>query len=89
VSTDGDLSSRVISTRDFFGRLLLEGDLDDWTLAKEFGDYLVRSFPDLLDGYLIEAWACRHLGQKEAAIEAVDAIESGLERSDLVEIRAK
>jgi hypothetical protein len=33
VSTDGDLSSRVISTRDFFGRLLLEGDLDDWTLA--------------------------------------------------------
>jgi hypothetical protein len=40
---DGMLLDRVLQTRDFLSSVLVNDDLDDWVLARKFGDFLIRT----------------------------------------------
>ena len=76
MTKDQELLDRVIKTKDFARRLILDDDLDDWRLVKELGDYMVRIHPDFYLGYAIRARAYRHLDEYECA--ATDFDESRL-----------
>lgn len=79
--TERELLRRVNSVEDFFGSILLKDSLQDWGLAKEFGQFLTRLMPDSALGHLVVARACRHLGDLNAVAAALDrcraAIASG------------
>ena len=53
----------------FFGRVLLEDTLEDWNLAKDFGELLIRLTPEEVMGHALVARACRHLGETERALK--------------------
>ena len=65
--TDGELLSRVAHTKDFFQSLLYTDTLPDWNVAKDFGEFLVRIFPDDIMGHAMLVRAHRHLGDLERA----------------------
>jgi hypothetical protein len=72
VDSDAELIARVSSAKDFFGRVCND-TLDDWSLAKDFGEFLVRILPDPeVMGHAILVRAHRHLGNRELALAELD-----------------
>jgi hypothetical protein len=67
VGADCELLRKVIEHKDFFDAVLYKDAIDDWTLAKEFGDFLVKIEPQWVMGYLIRTRAFRHLGDLNSA----------------------
>lgn len=66
---DAELLIRVNNTRDFFRSVCCDDALDDWNLAKEFGEFLVRILPDTeVMGHAVLARAHRHTGNLELAL---------------------
>jgi hypothetical protein len=77
LDSDRDLLARVNSIDDFFGSILVRDTLDDWNLARDFGEFLVRN--DLGSegmGHLLMARAYRHLGNVERAIAEMKECQS-------------
>jgi hypothetical protein len=76
-----ELLNRVVNTKDFMRKALLEDSFDDWELARELGEFLIRIDPEDLTHRLILARAYRHLGQETLAISELAKcraiIESG------------
>jgi hypothetical protein len=69
VDSDAELLLRVNSTKDFFGSVFNRDAFDDWNLAKDFGEFLVRILPDSdIMGHAVLARAHRHLGNTEQAL---------------------
>jgi hypothetical protein len=68
---EGRMIERVAQVKDFFQCVLREDRLADWSLAKEFAEFLIRIGPDGAIGYALMARACRHLGEFELAREAL------------------
>lgn len=66
-----ELLRRVTSTEAFFRSVLVDDNLQDWSLAKEFGELLTRIMPDSAVGPIVAARACRHLGDSNTAIAAL------------------
>jgi len=64
---DGELLARI--SEDFFPRVMGEDNLDDWNLAQDFGEFLLRIAPEEVIGHALLARASRHLGQLERATE--------------------
>jgi hypothetical protein len=67
----GDLLTRVVEAvekRDFFRSILLNDNFDDWDLAKDFGNFLIRLEPEELMGHALLARAYRHLGDTDNAL---------------------
>jgi hypothetical protein len=62
-----DLTQKVVQRKGFFESVLYEDALEDWNLAKEFGEFLIRQDPHLVMGHALVARACRHLGVLERA----------------------
>lgn len=48
--------------KSFFEPIIYEDRLDDWSLAKDFGEFLIRQDPNEVMGHALVARACRHLG---------------------------
>ncbi len=70
VDSDAELLVRVNSSDDFFGSVFTRDSLDDWNLAKDFGEFLVRILPDAeIMGHAVLARAYRHLGELELAFD--------------------
>jgi hypothetical protein len=70
MDSDAELLVRVNRTDDFFGSVFSRDSLDDWNLAKDFGEFLVRILPDTeVMGHALLARACRHLGERERALD--------------------
>ena len=67
MGTDGELLGKVIEHKDFFDSVLYKDAIDDWALAKEFGDFLVKIEPQWVMGHLILTRAFRHLGDLNSA----------------------
>jgi hypothetical protein len=66
--TDGELLSAVLANNAFMESVLKHDRSDNWTLAKELGEFLVRIEPDSeILGHALQARACRHLGEIERA----------------------
>jgi len=68
---DGELLDRVVEKEDFF-RAVLDDTLDDWDLAKDFGEFLTRIEPEDAIGYVLLVRACRHLGDWKRAVTELD-----------------
>jgi hypothetical protein len=70
MSSDGELLARVLGTKDFFECVVYRDNLNDWSLARDFGDFLVRIEPDdEIMGHAFLARAYRHLGDSRRAVE--------------------
>jgi hypothetical protein len=72
MNSDEELLTRVIGAidkRDFFRSTLLKDTFDDWNLAKDLGEFLVRIEPvSEVMGHALLARAHRHLGNPELAL---------------------
>jgi plasmid stability protein len=64
---DLEILTRANKTENFFGTVLLEDALEDWNLAKDLGELLIRLMPEEVMGHALVARACRHLGSTERA----------------------
>jgi tetratricopeptide (TPR) repeat protein len=69
---DGELLTRISETKDFVRRVLYDDSLDDWNLAKDFGEFLLRLDPEEILGHALLARAYRHLGNSERALEELE-----------------
>lgn len=67
MDADAELLLRVNGKSNFFGAVCAD-TLDDWSLAKDFGEFLIRILPESeVMGHAVLARAHRHLGNSEAA----------------------
>jgi hypothetical protein len=64
---DLELLRRVCATKDFIRRALLDDDLPDWGLAKDYGQFLIRLGHDDLLAHLLVGRASRHTGDLTTA----------------------
>ena len=72
MDSDRELLARVNSIDDFFGSALVRDALDDWNLARDFGEFLTRIDTDKeVMGHVLMARAYRHLGDTERALAAL------------------
>ena len=67
--SDGEVLAKVAGVNDFFGSVLLRDMLDDWNLAKDLGEFLIRIEPDSIVGRVLLVRAYRRLGGSAPAIE--------------------
>lgn len=69
MDSDRELLRRVNNIQDFAGSVLLRDALDDWTLARDLGEFLVRLMPDSeIVGHALLTRAHRHLGNLSLAL---------------------
>jgi hypothetical protein len=60
---DRELLAKVVNTKGFLESVFYRDSLDDWSLAKDLGQFLVRLEPDSdVIGHALLARAYRHLG---------------------------
>jgi hypothetical protein len=77
LDSDAELLVRVNNISDFFGAVFSRDDLDDWSLVKDFGEFLVRILPDAeIMGHALLARAYRHLGNLELALDELKQCRS-------------
>ena len=69
---DRELLTKVSETNDFFGSVLQRDSLDDWNLAKDFGEFLLRLDPDEILGHALLSRAYRHLGDSQRALQELE-----------------
>jgi hypothetical protein len=68
--SDGELLANVLGRKNFLESAFHDDVLDDWSLARDLGAFLVRIEPDSeILGHALQARACRHLGELERARE--------------------
>ncbi|MCU1287122.1 MAG: hypothetical protein JWO13_3472 [Acidobacteriales bacterium] len=75
---DKDLLQRVVAAidkADFFRSILQNDNFDDWNLAKECGEFLVRIEPEDVMGHALLVRAHRHLGNLQKAREELQQCE--------------
>lgn len=77
VDPEGELISRVAKIDNFL-QSVLSDDLDDWILAKDFGEILVRLDPEEALGHAVLARAYRHLGDRGRASAEVNHCRSSI-----------
>ena len=69
MDSDGELLERVNEVDDFLGCVFFRDALVDWNLAKEFGEFLLRTGDTGPMAHALLARAHRHLGNLEQARE--------------------
>jgi hypothetical protein len=69
---DRELFSRLSQVEDFAERVLLSDTLEDWNLAKDFGEFIIRITPQDILGHALVARASRHLGDHSRALEEIE-----------------
>ncbi len=69
---DGRLLGTLNNKQDVFRSILQEDRFDDWHLAKDFGEFLIRIEPQEAIGHAVLARAFRHLGNNDHAREELE-----------------
>lgn len=68
--SDGELLAKVIQKKEFFESVFYNDSSDDWNLAKELGEFLIRIEPDSeIMGHLLLTRAYRHMGNRGRALD--------------------
>src|SRR5580700_11625503 len=80
---DKELFSRLSRVNDFAKEAIYNDTLEDWSLAKDFGEYLVRTAPEDILGHALVARACRHLGDRTRALEEINRCRTLFADGDL------
>src|SRR5208337_3646751 len=68
---DKEMLTSVAEKEDFVPSIVFKDSSDDWNLARELGEFLVRTGPELPIGHALVARASRHLGDLDRAHEAL------------------
>jgi hypothetical protein len=89
MSADGELLARVSDTKDFFQSVLYRDTLPDWTLAREFGEFLVRILPNDIMGHVLLARAHRHLGSLDLARDELKQCQAYIKTRELEQWEAE
>jgi hypothetical protein len=89
MSSDGEILAKVLHARDFLRSALLEDRLDDWNLARDLGEFLVRVDPEAAFSHLILAKAYRHLGDLKHATEELERCRTVLIAEELADIERR
>jgi hypothetical protein len=89
MDSDRALLAKVAKTRDFFGSILCRDTLDDWTLAKDLGEFLIRIEPDGIIGHALLVRAFRHLGNSERALNELNICRLRAAAGDLIPSEAE
>lgn len=70
--SDKELFSRLSKIKDFAEGVLRNDTLEDWNLAKNFGEFMIRIAPRDILGHALVARASRHLGDRRRALEEIE-----------------
>jgi hypothetical protein len=82
--SDGELLAKVLGRKDFLESAFHDDVLDDWSLARDLGDFLVRIEPDSeILGPALQARAYRHLGELERAREELAKCQTRIAQREL------
>jgi hypothetical protein len=65
------LLKKIAEIKGFCQAALQEDKLEDWNLARDLGEFLIRIGPDEAIGHALVARASRHLGDVDRAREAL------------------
>jgi hypothetical protein len=80
---DRELLRRVNEVDDFFGSVF-EDRLEDWNLASDLGEFLLRIGGPEAMGHMLLARAHRHLGNRERAREELKRCQLLVAKGELV-----
>lgn len=69
---DKELFSRLSEIRDFAEAAVHNDTLEDWGLARNFGEFMIRIAPQDILGHALLARASRHLGDSTRALEEIE-----------------
>src|SRR6266478_6918642 len=83
MDTDASILARVTKIESFFESVLYEDSLDDWSLAKELGELLIRIDTEEIMGHALLARACRHIGDRKRAHEELDKCRELVARQEV------
>ena len=72
MDTDASILTRVTKIENFLESVLYDDSLDDWNLAKDLGELLIRIDREEIMGHALLARACRHIGDRKRAREELD-----------------
>jgi len=67
MDTDADILAKVTNIGNFLELALYKNSLDDWSLAKDLGELLIRIDAEEMMGHALLTRACRHMGDYERA----------------------
>jgi len=83
MDADSQLLARVLKQEKFLEAVLLNDALEDWDLAKDLGEFLVRVFPEDIIGHALLVRAFRNTGKLTRAVEELAACREFIERHEL------
>ena len=81
--SDRELFSRLSQIQDFAERVLRNDTLEDWNLAKNFGEFMIRIAPQDILGHALVARASRHLGDRTRALAEIERCRAFFTSGDL------
>src|SRR5262245_55744220 len=80
---DAELLAEVSKRKDLFQSVLHDDCFDNWSLAKDLGEFLARVEPAEVMGHVILTRACRHLGIRARAIAELEHCRSLMKSREL------
>ena len=80
---DKELFSKLSQIKDFAKEAIYNDTLEDWNLAKHFGEFMIRIAPQDILGHALVARACRHLGDRARALEEIQRCRALFTSGDL------
>jgi len=83
MDADSQLLARVLNEPIFLESVLLNDTLEDWSLARDLGEFLVRMLPDDIVGHALLVRACRHTGDVKRALEELIVCRGYVDRGEL------
>ena len=80
---DKELFLRLSQIQDFARDAIYNDTLEDWNLAKDFGEFMIRIAPQDILGHALVTRACRHLGDRTRAVEEMQRCRALFAEGDL------
>jgi hypothetical protein len=80
---DKELFLRLSPIQDFARDAIYNDALEDWNLAKDFGEFMIRIAPQDILGHALVTRACRHLGDRTRAVEEMQRCRALFAEGDL------
>jgi len=84
MDTDASILTRVTKIENFLESVLHKDSLDDWSLAKDLGELLIRIDAEEIMGHALLARAYRHIGDRKRAREELDKCRELIARQEIM-----
>ena len=81
---DAAILTRVSKIEGFLESALYKDSLDDWKIARDLGELLIRIDGEEIMGHALLARACRHIGDRKRAGEELEKTRALFAREDLM-----